>query len=178
MLEHGICYTFQKAQKPIVNNRNMNKKGFTLVELLIVIAIVGILASVTLVGIGPIQKKGRDARRISDLKEIQAGLELYFSRYGCYPGDTPGTCPAARGQVAWSQVQASLQNSNLSLHNIPNDPVNGKSYIYAVEAGGAGYVIGANLDDPSTIVLQNSVTSTDVYGLNCSQTSSTYCIQL
>ncbi len=63
----------------------MNRKGFTLIELLIVIAIIGILASVVLVGIGPAQRSGRDARRIADLRQIQNALELYKSANGQYP---------------------------------------------------------------------------------------------
>jgi prepilin-type N-terminal cleavage/methylation domain-containing protein len=71
----------------------MNRKGFTLIELLIVIAIIGILASVVLVGIGPAQRSGRDARRIADLRQIQNALELYKSANGQYPtgaGDVTG----------------------------------------------------------------------------------------
>ena len=50
------------------------RKGFTLIEILIVVAIIAILASIVLVGLGPTQQSGRDARRLSDLHEIQNGL--------------------------------------------------------------------------------------------------------
>ena len=62
------------------------RKGFTLIEILIVVAIIAILASVVLVGLGPTQQAGRDARRISDLHEVQNGLELYYNKCGYYPG--------------------------------------------------------------------------------------------
>ena len=70
------------------------RKGFTLIEILIVVAIIAILASVVLVGLGPTQQAGRDARRISDLSEIQNGLELYYNAKGQYPAPAAGTWSA------------------------------------------------------------------------------------
>ena len=58
------------------------EKGFTLIEILIVVAIIAILASVVLVGLGPTQSGGRDARRVSDLSEVQNGFELYYNKSG------------------------------------------------------------------------------------------------
>ena len=57
-----------------------------MIEILIVVAIIGILASVVLVGLGPTQQSGRDARRLSDLHEVQNAIELYYQKYGIYPG--------------------------------------------------------------------------------------------
>ena len=61
------------------------KRGFTLIEILVVIAVIGILASLILVGLSSVQKRGRDARRIADLREAQHALELYFTKNGKYP---------------------------------------------------------------------------------------------
>jgi prepilin-type N-terminal cleavage/methylation domain-containing protein len=60
-------------------------KGFTLVELLVVIAIIGLLSTLAVVSLGSARSKARDARRISDIKQIQTALELYFSDQGQYP---------------------------------------------------------------------------------------------
>jgi len=62
-----------------------SKKGFTLIELLVVIAIIGILASVVLASLNSARKKSRDARRVSDIKQIQLALELYFDANRSYP---------------------------------------------------------------------------------------------
>jgi type II secretion system protein G len=62
-----------------------NKKGFTLIELLVVIAILGLLTTIALVSLGGARSKARDARRLSDIKQIQTALELYYNEAGQYP---------------------------------------------------------------------------------------------
>jgi prepilin-type N-terminal cleavage/methylation domain-containing protein len=60
-------------------------KGFTLIELLVVIAIIGVLSSVVLASLNSARQKSRDAKRISDISQIQLALELYFDTNGEYP---------------------------------------------------------------------------------------------
>jgi len=62
-----------------------SQRGFTLIELLVVIAIIGILASIVLASLNSARQKGRDAKRISDVKQLQLALELYYDGYGAYP---------------------------------------------------------------------------------------------
>lgn len=62
------------------------RKGFTLIELLVVIAIIGLLASVVMVSLDSARGKGRDARRISDLRQMQIAVEMHYNNYGEYPG--------------------------------------------------------------------------------------------
>ena len=64
--------------------------GFTLLELLVVISIIGILISLGAVSFTTAQKKSRDARRRTDMKQIQTALELYFNDAGGYPGNING----------------------------------------------------------------------------------------
>lgn len=61
------------------------KKGFTIVELLVVISIIGLLASIAAVLLTNARKQARDNRRIEDLKQIQTALELYFKDNKQYP---------------------------------------------------------------------------------------------
>lgn len=61
------------------------KKAFTLIELLVVIAIIAILSSVVLASLNTARIKGRDARRVTDLKQLQSALEFYYDKNGTYP---------------------------------------------------------------------------------------------
>jgi prepilin-type N-terminal cleavage/methylation domain-containing protein len=67
------------------------KKAYTLIEMLMVVAIIGVLASSILIGLGSTRAKARDSRRITDLKSTQTALELYYSKYNSYPARTVGT---------------------------------------------------------------------------------------
>ena len=78
------------------NNSNYMKKGFTLVELVVVVAVVGLMTTVTLVLLDPATqlKKARDAKRKADLSQIQSALELYRADQNAYPTSLP-TCGGA-----------------------------------------------------------------------------------
>lgn len=69
---------------------SLHKRGFTLIELMVVISIIAILAIVGLVSYTQVLKSGRDARRQADLGTIQAGLEQYRNDQGFYPTSTDG----------------------------------------------------------------------------------------
>ena len=73
---------FSKEERHV---RRIAKLGFTLVEILIVISILGILAGIVIAGVGEARESTRDARRESDAKNIQLALGLYKDDYGQYP---------------------------------------------------------------------------------------------
>lgn len=76
------------------NKLRVGKKfGFTLVELLVVIAIIGILASIISASLVTSRKKGRDAKRIADVKNIQLGLEEYYNDNLKYPTQLSNLVP-------------------------------------------------------------------------------------
>jgi type II secretion system protein G len=69
----------------------MYVRGFTLIELLLVIAIIGVLTSIVLVSLGGAREGGRDARRLSDIKQLANAIESYYLANGNYPR-TAGWC--------------------------------------------------------------------------------------
>ncbi len=67
--------------------------GFTIVELLIVIVVIGILAAIVITTYSGIQAKARNAKRQTDLNSVQTNLEAYFSTNGHYPSFTDLNSP-------------------------------------------------------------------------------------
>jgi prepilin-type N-terminal cleavage/methylation domain-containing protein len=72
-------------------------KGFTLVELLIVIVILGILATVTVFAVRGITDKGKAASCGSDRKTVETAIEAYFAQYSATSIAHTGTDPATGG---------------------------------------------------------------------------------
>jgi len=68
-----------------------NKKCFTLIELLVVVAIMGLLAALAVIALNTARARARDARRVSDIKQIQTALELYYMDNYKYPPDLAPT---------------------------------------------------------------------------------------
>ncbi len=153
------------------------RKGFTLIEILIVVAIIAILASVVLVGLGPTQQAGRDARRLSDLHEVQNGLELYYNKNGAYPIPNPAT---------WATFQTTLTGAGIGVNSVPNDPSSGKNYIYAWNTGATTYELGANMESANGSEWTNyapptnftAAGITDGATLTCTQTAQQFCVSL
>lgn len=121
----------------------MNKKGFTLIELLVVIAIIGLLSTLAVVALGSARVKARDARRLSDLKQIQTALELYNNDANNYPtgsginlGDTNYACLNASGftTTACSAPYMAV---------VPTDP---QGTFYTYTAASSSYSITASLE--------------------------------
>ncbi|MBI3963654.1 MAG: type II secretion system protein [Candidatus Kerfeldbacteria bacterium] len=82
----------------------MNKKGFTLVELLVVIAIIGLLATLAFVSLNSARAKARDAKRVSDVRQIQSALELYYNNQVIpgYPDNPAGADFIVSSAASWA----------------------------------------------------------------------------
>jgi type IV pilus assembly protein PilA len=61
------------------------QQGFTIVELLIVIVVIGILAALVITTFTGIQKKARDTERQTDIKAVHGQIEAYYAQNGRYP---------------------------------------------------------------------------------------------
>lgn len=61
------------------------QSGFTIVELLIVIVVIGILAALVITTFSGIQQKGRNTERTTDVQAVASQLEAYYAKGGSYP---------------------------------------------------------------------------------------------
>ena len=110
---------------------NNEKKGFTLIELLVVIAIIGILSAVVLASLNSARAKARDAKRVSDVGQIQNALALYYDSNQHYP------------QAIADLVTASF------LPTVPTDPSASTTlYKYSVDSAtsATSYHLGTTLE--------------------------------
>jgi type II secretion system protein G len=143
--------TADKAQALRIHNKevsaNMKKLlkkqgGFTLLELLIVIVIIGILALIIVPGLASGPKRARDAQRKSDLRAVKNALETYYNDKNVYPA------PAGNGTTtAWTNLTALLTPDYLP--TVPSDPKSGSTtgYVYGANTGSTSYVIEGNMEN-------------------------------
>ena len=98
-------------------------KGFTLIELLVVIAIIGFLATAAIVSLNSARSKARDARRLSDIRQLQSALGLYFDAHQSYPAcEGPATL-----NNDYTCLQILVKDGFIS--KVPRDPQTGCGYV-------------------------------------------------
>jgi prepilin-type N-terminal cleavage/methylation domain-containing protein len=147
-----------------VGAKNEGSRGFTLIELLVVIAIIAIISGMIMTSIYGSRSKARDAKRISDIAQIQLALEQYFDKNGSYP--------------------AALTTSGALVPNfisvIPTAP-SPSSYLYSVKSDNFDYVLKVVLENNNTDILKDSLGAVPSGTYNpsissCSIAAKEYCI--
>lgn len=125
------------------------KKGFTLIELLVVIAIIALLSTLAVVALGSAREKARDAKRLSDIKQVQTALELYYTDKSDYPAGTDLVLGGATaGCLGGEGFKASGCAATLYMGQVPANPTpNGADYTYT--KGTATYSITFSLEGTS-----------------------------
>ena len=159
----------------IMHSKKVGARGFTLIELLVVIAIIGILSAVVLTSLNSARLKARDARRISDMKNMSLAFELFYDSCGRYPSAL-ATTDTGGGACSGSTTLGDF------LSTIPSDPTDtshgygykstdGTSYLLADQLeGGAGAVPSNTNASGGTATAPDGTTT-----LDCSA-AGVYCI--
>ena len=126
--------------------RKTSKKGFSLVELLVVITIIAILSVVAYTAVGGQTVKAKNSRRMQDISTMQQALEIYFAENSSYPdsldaGDTVNTHHRKINET---------QLGKKYISNMPTDPWSTSAkkvyYYYDILTGNKQYQIAATIE--------------------------------
>lgn len=71
--------------------KKTKSKGFTLIELMVVIAIISLLSSIVLASLKGVRERAVLNKAVSEMKSLQTALELYKNQFGIYPGELSGS---------------------------------------------------------------------------------------
>ncbi len=131
--------------------------GFTLVEVLVVVAIIGVLATIVTAAVMPALAKSRDTKRKFELSQIGR----FFTGGACYvPNAGPGDYDLA---TVFGEVLAKNPQFAQMVSKAPRDPKGGTDqatlYRYAVSEDGQKCVLYANLENKNEPVTITSVTA-------------------
>jgi prepilin-type N-terminal cleavage/methylation domain-containing protein len=145
--------------------RRNTERGFTLIEILIVITIVGIIIAIVIANLEAARSRSRDSKRISDISEVQLILAAYLNTYGTYPN----SASSRLSSDAFPALVAGINSSKNTPHinsSISTDPTNTYPYVYYYFSNGSTYCLAAVLENQSAYVDQslNGVTN----GVDCS----------
>lgn len=118
-------------------------RGFTIIELVVIVAVIGVLSAITTVGVGKYMADTRDSRRVASVTVISEALEKYYSQHGEYPG-----CPDVTAEIneVANDVLSGVERTALVAPSADNDEnsikcstlsVNGEDF-YEYEGDGSG----------------------------------------
>ena len=113
-------------------------QGFTIVELLIVIVVIGILALLVITTYSGIQSKARNSKRTSDIKSLQTHIEAFFSQNGYYPSR------ADINNDAWLTTNMKSLDKNALID--PKNPTQSNDVVAAAAANSYAYAVTNSSD--------------------------------
>ncbi len=124
----------------------MKTRGFTLVEILVVVALIGVLAAVavSLINYPNIRAKMRDSARVSELRTIQTALEKYFSVNRIYPSSSTWVADLTNGGF--------INVFDVSDNSLYSGKINPSDFTYATTAERDVYILYTQMQVESSNV--------------------------
>jgi len=126
------------------------RTGFTLIELLVVIAIIGLLSTLAVINLNNARQKSRDTKRLSDIRLLQSGIELYNNETGNPPPVAAGTTWTTLGNDLTSfivsgnlPVPPGGSLTNCVVDGAVTDPLTMDCFVYCKDASSGKYLLAA-----------------------------------
>jgi len=128
-----------------MRNLRINRPGFTLVELLIVIIVIAVLAAIAIPKFVNSSARSKEASLHADLKLVRDGIELFHNDTGFYPAvltDLAVIVAPANGKdsTGTAQTITAINWKGPYLATLPDDPVSGNALTYSVTSPTVGQV--------------------------------------
>ena len=151
-----------------MNKRIINNKGFTLVELLIVISVISIIAGVLLIQLRPAQilQKSRDSQRLQDLRTLQNAINLALTEGEIAltaNGTSCTSCTSTTGTASSDgsgYVKFTIPDGKTGLSNylatLPVDPTNSGNYVFRFGSTATDFELNAVFEHPDNASLMST----------------------
>src|SRR5271166_2880356 len=120
-----------------MKSRRYNQDGFTLIEIMVVILILGLLATIVVQSLRGATDKAKRVKAQADIAEIKTGLDRYYLDAGSYPTSDQGLNSLVSAPASGNNVPANYESGGY-LQSIPKDPW-GNPYYY--QSDGNSYVL-------------------------------------
>jgi type II secretion system protein G len=153
-----------------------HKKGFTLIEILVAVAIIGILATILIANFQGTRARARDAKRKRHLNQLKTALRMYYNDFQEYPTDNgSGQIQVDGSALTWGSASFEHpDNGTVYMGELPEDPraATGtfQNYYYVRPGAGGGdtfelYACLENLADQDKVSCHSSMD--DGSGTDC-----------
>lgn len=127
----------------------MKNKGFTLIELMVVISIIAIISAISVTSYQNIRQKTRDSVRKGDLQKISLALEGYFQKNGRYVLGS-GNC-----DTDTTTFYNDPDITSKFIGGVPIDPLSGSNYCFESIDNGTGFRLFSKIEDITQINITN-----------------------
>ena len=144
--------------------KSKKQRGFTLLELLVVIGIIGLLASILVVNLTSTRRRARDTKRVADVRNLQTASEDYYGKNGMYPATIASLVTGLQISV-WPldplapSGTACTANSDLCYWYA--------TYTPSGALGPQSYHIGTSLEDQGGMILNQDRDCVSTAGTSC-----------